>query len=99
MKHDKGEMKFPALRAFMRSYLHQDFGEEYGSAGGAAKAFREDATEEEVAAVVKEWGEFLAAARGKALDEVNELLAGKLGSAWRVGSLAELDGMSEALEK
>jgi CdiI immunity protein len=99
MRHDKGEMKFPALRAFMRSYLHQDFSEEYGSAVGAAKAFRDDATTEEVAAVVKEWREFLLVARGKALDEVNALLAGKLGSAWRVGSLAEIDGMSEALEK
>lgn len=99
MKHDQGEMKFPALRAFMRSYLHQDFGEEYGSAGGAAKAFREDATTEEVAAVAKEWREFLVLVRGKALDQVNELLAGKLGSAWRVGSLAELDAMTEALEE
>jgi hypothetical protein len=99
MKHDKGEMKFPALRAFMRSYLHQDFGEEYGTVGGAAKAFREDATTEEVAAVTKEWREFLVVARGKALAEVNELLAGKLGSAWRVGSLAELDAMTEALER
>jgi hypothetical protein len=79
--------------------LHQDFGEEYGSVAGAVKAFREDATAEEVAAVVKEWRKFLVVVGGKAVGEVNELLAGKLGSAWRVGSLAELDGMSEALEK
>jgi hypothetical protein len=99
MSHDKGEMKFAALRAFVRSYLHQDFGEEYGSVRGAAAAFREDATAEEVAAVGKEWREFLVVVRGKALDEVNDLLTGKLGSAWRAGSLAELDVMTEALEK
>ncbi len=95
---DFGEMKFPALRAFMRSYLHQDFGEEYGSVGGAVKAFREDATTEEVAAVVREWREFLEVVQRKDLGEVNDLLAGKLGSAWRVGSAAELDQITEGLE-
>jgi hypothetical protein len=96
---DLGGMKFPALRAFMRSYLHQDFGEEYGSVGGAVKTFREDATKEEVVAVLKEWREFLAVVHGKDLGEVNDLLAGKLGSAWRAGSLPELDRVTEALEK
>ena len=96
---DLDQMKFPALRAFMRSYLHQDFSEEYGSVAGAVKAFCLDATKQEVVAVLKEWREFLAVTRGKTIGEVNDLMGQKLGSAWMAGSLEELDQITEALEK
>ncbi|HEY0701391.1 MAG TPA: contact-dependent growth inhibition system immunity protein [Candidatus Acidoferrales bacterium] len=92
------KMKFPALRAFMRSYLHQDFGEEYGSVGGAVKAFCEDAASAEVATVLKEWREFLSVTHGKSVDEVNGLLGAELGSAWCVGSLGELEAVTKGLE-
>ena len=90
--------QFPALRAFMRSYLHQDFGEEYGSVEEAARTFVDDATEAEVATVLAEWREFLEMTRGKPLGEINNLMGSKLGSAWVAGSLGDLEAITEALE-
>ena len=90
--------QFPALRAFMRSYLHQDFGEEYGSVEEAARTFVDDATEPEVTTVLTEWREFLGMTRGKPLGEINNLMGSKLGSAWVAGSLGDLEAITEALE-
>lgn len=92
------DMKFPALRAFMRSYLHQDFGEEYGSVEEAVKTFCDDATEAEVSAVAGEWRAFLEATRGRPLGEVNNLLASKLGSAWNAASVGELEQIGQAFD-
>jgi hypothetical protein len=89
-------MQFPALRAFMRSYLHQDFGEEYGSVEEAVKTFCDDASESEVNAVATEWRAFLDAMRGRPLGEVNNMLAAKLGSAWNAGSTDELGEIGRA---
>jgi hypothetical protein len=90
--------QFPALRAFMRSYLHQDFGEEYGSVAEAARTFVDDANDAEVAAVLTEWREFLEMTRGKPLGEINNLMGSKLGSAWNAGSLGDLEVITDALE-
>jgi hypothetical protein len=89
---------FPALRAFMRSYLHQDFGEEYGSVEEAARTFVDDATEAEVATVLTEWREFLGMTRGKPLGEINNLMGSKLVSAWVAGGWGDLESITEALE-
>jgi hypothetical protein len=91
--------QFPALRAFMRSYLHQDFGEEYGSVEEAVKTFCDDASESEVSAVAAEWRAFLEMMRGRPLGEINNMLAAKLGSAWSAGSLAELGEIRQAFEE
>jgi len=91
-------MQFPALRVFMRSYLHQDFGEEYGSVEEAVKTFCDDATEAEVSAVAGEWRAFLEATRGRPLGEVNNLLASKLGSAWNAASVGELEQIGQAFD-
>jgi hypothetical protein len=91
--------QFPALRAFMRSYLHQDFGEEYGSVEEAVKTFCDDASETEVSAVSAEWRAFLEMLRGPPLGEINNMLAAKLGSAWNAGSLEELEEIGETFEE
>jgi hypothetical protein len=91
--------QFPWLRAFMRSYLHQDFGEEYGSVEEAVRTFCDDASEAEASAVLDEWRVFLDSTRGKPLGEINNLLASKLGSAWNAGSLEELNLITETLER
>src|SRR5277367_1078454 len=91
--------QFPALRAFMRSYLHQDFGEEYGSVEEAVKTFCDDASEAEVSAVSVEWGAFLEMARGRPLGEINNMLAAKLGSAWNAGSMEGLGEIGRAFEE
>jgi contact-dependent growth inhibition (CDI) system CdiI-like immunity protein len=93
------DMKFPALRAFMRSYLHQDFGEEYGSVAEAVKAFCDDATEAEFATVSAEWRAFLEATRGRPMGEINNLLGSKLGSAWNAAGVDELHEITRAFDE
>ena len=92
-------MKFPALGAFLRSYLHQDFGQEYGSVTEAVKAFCDDATEAEIATVSVEWRGFLETVAGRPVDEINNLLRAKLGSAWNLGGVDELDEITRAFEQ
>jgi hypothetical protein len=91
-------MQFPALRAFMRSYLHQDFGEEYGSVEEAVKTFCDDASKAEVLGVATEWRAFVTATRGRPLGEINNLLASKLGSAWNAANIDELNEMTQAFD-
>ena len=45
---------FPALRAFLRGYFHQDMKDEYGSLEEATRQFCEDADSAERKAVEKE---------------------------------------------
>jgi len=100
-KHAAGSeaaIELPALRSFMRSYLHQDFGEEYGSVEEAVKTFCDDATEAEFSAVSAEWRSFLAATRGRPIGEINNLLASKLGSAWSPASSDELSELTQAFD-
>jgi hypothetical protein len=47
--------EFPVLKEFFSGYLHEDFNDEYGSAPGAARAFRGDASPEESAQACQEW--------------------------------------------
>src|ERR1700679_647533 len=91
--------KFSALRAFMRSYLHQDFGEEYGSVEEAAKAFCDDATKAEIATVSAEWRTLLAETRGRQAVEINNLLGSKLGSAWNLTGVDELNEITRAFDE
>lgn len=91
-------MQFPSLRSFMRSYLHQDFGEEYGSVEEAVKTFCDDATGTEFSAVSAEWRSFLVATQGRPIGEINNLLTSKLGSAWNPASVSELNELTQAFD-
>jgi hypothetical protein len=72
--------EFPALRSFLRGYLHQDMKDEYGSPEEAAREFCADASGDERAAVAEEWSRFLASMRGEPLAVLNQVLTGPLGS-------------------
>ena len=96
MKHDPSHDKksfnaedYPALADFFPAYLHQDFGEEYSSAAGAAKGFVEDASGDEILQVKEEWNAFRNAMKGTSLQETQTAL-GKLGSAWQPQDETEL---------
>lgn len=91
--------KFPALRAFMRSYLHQDFGEEYGSVEKAVKTFCDDATEAEIATVSAEWRTFLEETQGRPVVEINNLLGSELGSSWNLTGVDELNEITRAFDE
>ena len=92
----KSAADFPALREFFSGYLHQDFQDEYGSAAGAAKAFRNDASETEIEAVRCEWKAWRAGLGKASTDEIAEA-ARKLGAAWQPQTLEDLDRVETAL--
>jgi hypothetical protein len=76
--------EFPALREFLRGYFHEDMKDEYGSAEGAARAFRADASAEDRHALAEEWERFLAQTEKLSIEEVNRVLTGTLGSSYAV---------------
>ena len=76
---------FPALRSFLRGYLHQDMADESGSVAKAVRQFCEDAAPDERRAVADEWARFLTQTRGWPLEAINRALTERLGS----GSLLE----------
>ncbi len=73
---------FPALRSFLRGYLHQDMKDEYGSPAEAAREFCSDAGTEERAAVAAEWSRLMDQTKGQPLDAINRILTGPLGSSY-----------------
>jgi hypothetical protein len=89
---------FPALRELFPAYLHQDFGQEYGSAAEAVKGFLADASGDEILQVKDEWKLFRAAFRGHPLREVQVALE-QFGSAWCPESDAQLDSLDEILAR
>jgi hypothetical protein len=92
----KSAADFPALRDFFSGYVHQDFQDEYGSAAGAAKAFRNDASETEIEAVRREWKAWRAGPGKASTDEIAEA-AQELGAAWQPQTLEDLDHVETAL--
>jgi hypothetical protein len=98
MKKTAGKGEFAALREFVRGYLNQDFEDEYGSAAEAAKAYCEDASEEERTRTAKEWKAFVDGTAGDDADAVNRKLAG-LGAGWNVLAVKDLDAVTAVFGK
>jgi hypothetical protein len=87
---------FPALREFFSGYLHEDFHDEYGSVAGAAKAFRNDASDAEIEAVQNEWKFWRTPlAKASAAQLASEFR--KLGASWQPQSQADLDELEKSL--
>ena len=85
---------FPALRQFLRGYLHQDWQEDYGSPAEAAQQFCEDATPEERPDVAREWEAFRQLTKNLSLPAISALLTTKLGAEWEVRDPDQLDAIS-----
>jgi hypothetical protein len=86
--------KFPALRAFLRGYFHEDIADEYGTPVEAADQFCEDADTDERTAVAREWTLLLSLLQGRPLPEINQALTGKLGGSVRLNE-EQLQQVSE----
>lgn len=86
--------EFPALRAFMHGYLHEDYVEEYGSARNAVREFRADADEEEFSAVAVQWRRFFDGAKSKPIETVQTVIR-ELGGGWRPASHAEIQALTK----
>jgi hypothetical protein len=85
---------FPALRQFLRGYLHQDWKEEYDSPADAAQQFCEDADPQERQQVASEWLAFCEQTKNLSLPAISGLLSDKLGAAWRARSLEDFEAIS-----
>jgi CdiI immunity protein len=104
MNHKKGAKKhfdkadYPALLEFVPAYLHQDFGEEYGSAAEATAAFLADASGDEILQVRKEWQRLHQVLGDHPLGEWQAALR-QLGGAWQPQSVQEVQSVSEMLSR
>lgn len=104
MNHEKGTKKkfdkgdFPALLEFVPAYLHQDFGEEYGSAAEAVTAFLADASSDQVLQVKEEWQRLHRVLGDRFLGRWQAALR-QLGSAWQPQSVKEVRSVSEILAR
>jgi|ERR1700730_145424 hypothetical protein len=84
--------EFPALKEFFSGYLHEDFNDEYGSARGAARAFRGDASPEELAQARQEWAKLRKILTGRPIEDVQTSMQ-KLGGAWRPQDMDEFHSL------
>jgi len=104
MNQKKGAKKqfdkadYPALLEFVPAYLHQDFGEEYGSAAEAVTAFLADASGDEIVQVKEEWHRLYQVLGDRSLGEWQAALR-QLGGAWQPQSVQEVQSVSEILSR
>ena len=87
---------YPALLEFLPAYLHQDFGEEYGSSAEAIAVFLSDASSDQILQVKEEWQRLQNLLRDCSLEEWQAALH-QLGSAWQPQSIQEVHSVSEIL--
>jgi uncharacterized protein (DUF2267 family) len=100
-KKDAGDVRlpvsagtFPALRQFLRGYLHQDWQEDHDTPEEAAQQFCEDASTEEREDVARDWEAFRQRTKNLSLRAVSALLNDHLGAAWRPETADQLDAVS-----
>ena len=84
---------FPALTAFLKGYLHEDFSEEHGSTRGAAEAFCRDASCDERRQLAEEMARLVEAAHGAPLASLRRFVTGGLGGGWTPRSANDLREM------
>ena len=85
---------FPALRQFLRGYLHEDWQEDHDSPSAAAEQFCEDASAEERRDVAREWEEFRQRTKNLSLPALAGLLNTQLGAAWRPETSEQMEAIS-----
>jgi hypothetical protein len=81
---------YPALEAFCRGYLHQDFIEEHGTPSAALAAFLHDASPAEARALERDWRAWAAQTESLSFAELKRVWATELRCAWRPARRAAL---------
>jgi hypothetical protein len=85
---------FPALRQFLRGYLHEDWQEEHNSPAEAARQFCEEASPEERREVAREWEAFRQRTKNLSSPAISLLLSSQLGAAWNPKTSDQLEAVS-----
>ena len=93
----KKREELPALRSFLRGYLHEDWKHEYESVEQAVRDFWEDADPEERNQVRAEWLTFVESVKGQPLDKIAHRLQ-YFGAAWRPSSESDLDAITRSFQ-
>ena len=88
--------RYPALRAFARGYLHEDFEAEHGTPRAALAAFLAAATPAERRALAREAARLDRRIAGWPVARVRELLRDELGCAWWPARASEVRALLEA---
>jgi hypothetical protein len=88
---------FPAFRAFLRGYLHQDFAAVHGSVRAAAEAFLADASADERDQLVRELESLAQIVTGHKARAVRGFIGDEMGSGWMPKSREEILELLEAL--
>jgi len=92
------EAEFPALRAFLSGYLHQDFTLEHASPSDALSAFLASASDDDRDALRHEWHAFVAASKDRPWRDLRQAFS-DLGGAWRPPSRAALYELFATLDQ
>jgi hypothetical protein len=90
--------EYPALRAFMHGYLHEDYVDEYGTVEDAVREFRLDSDDEEFRNVLAEWRRFTQKTKSQPIKAVQQAIREELGGAWMPASASELNLLTRAFE-
>jgi len=85
---------FPALRQFLRGYLHEDWQEDHNTPAEAAQQFCEDASAKEREDVAREWEAFRQRTKNLSLPAVSALLNKQLGAAWQPETSDQIEAIS-----
>ena len=88
--------RYPALHAFARGYLHEDFEAEYGTPRAALEAFLAAASPAERRALAREAGRLHRRIVGWPVARVRELLRDELGCAWWPARASEVRALLDA---
>lgn len=89
---------WPALRQFVRGYLHEDWKQEHGTFERVVRQFCSDAGEEERRRVLAEWLQFIAANKDLSAETIGRQLR-EMGSAWQPAGLSDITQVTEALQR
>jgi hypothetical protein len=88
---------FPALRAFLRGYLHQDYAAVHGSMRAAADAFRADASADERDQLVRELESLTKIVTATKAGALRGFISEEMGSGWLPASREEILELLDAL--
>ncbi len=88
---------FPALRAFLRGYLHEDYAAVHGSIRAAADAFRADASADDRDRLVEELESLAEIVNTRPVRALRDFVTAEMGSGWLPASREEILELLEAL--